>query len=120
MPNRSIASTNVAATHFVPFPLPPASIRSGTPDAQVHWLRTSGEGEPAYFAGIWTVQPCVFDYLFELDETAHILEGEAVVTQQGGPTLQLRPGDVATFPKGAVTVWDVRRALKKVFVDTAG
>jgi uncharacterized cupin superfamily protein len=110
--------TRIDATTWEPYPMPPGSIVSGDPAAAVHWIRVSGAGEPAYYAGLWTAEPSTFDWSFELDETAHILEGHVVVTQKGGPTLDLRAGDVVAFRKGAVTRWEVRQRLKKVFVDT--
>lgn len=113
-----IAKTNIAATHWEPYPMPKESLVEGDPAATVHWARASGEGEPAYYAGVWTAEPSTFDYDFAMNETAHILEGHVVVSQKGGPTLDLRPGDVATFPKGAKTRWHVRERMKKVFVDT--
>jgi uncharacterized cupin superfamily protein len=113
-----IASTRVDAERWEPYPLPAATIVAGDPAARVHWARVSGPGEPPYYAGVWTAEPSTFDFVFELNETAVILEGDLVVTQQGGPTLHLRPGDVATFPRGARTRWEIRSRLKKVFVDT--
>jgi uncharacterized cupin superfamily protein len=116
---KHIAKTRVdSATSWDDYPLPAETIVEGVPAAKVHWLRVSGAGEPAYYAGVWTVEPCTFDYVFEMNETAHIVEGKVVVVQHDGPTLELGPGDVATFPKGARTRWQVRAHLKKVFVDT--
>jgi uncharacterized cupin superfamily protein len=103
-----------ATTPWDDYPLPPASIVEGTPAAKVHWLRM----ESAYYAGLWTVERCTFDYRFEMNETAHILAGRVTVAQEGGPTLELGPGDVASFPKGATTRWTVKEKLKKFFVDT--
>ena len=114
--SNDIAKTSIRATTFEPYPLPPASLVEGDPRATVHWARKSAE--PAYYAGLWTAEPSTFDFTFEMHETAHVLEGHVVVSQKGGPTLDLRAGDVATFPKGAVTRWQVKERLKKVFVDT--
>src|SRR6187401_628090 len=38
-------------------------------------------------------------------ETVLILEGSARIEIQGGPTLELNVGDMASLPKGAVTSW---------------
>jgi uncharacterized cupin superfamily protein len=116
--DKHIAKTRIDATHWEPYPLPKETIVAGDPAAQVHWARVSKPGQPAYYSGLWTAQPSTFDYTFELNEFAHILEGHVVVTQVDGPTLDLRAGDVATFPKGARTRWEVRAAMKKVFIDT--
>jgi uncharacterized cupin superfamily protein len=115
---RTIAKTTIHASSYEPYPMPEEIRVEGDPAAKVHWLRASAAGEPPYYAGLWTAQPSVFDYTFEMNETLHVLEGRVVVTQKDGPTLDLRPGDVATFPKGAVTRWDVREPFKKVFVDS--
>jgi uncharacterized cupin superfamily protein len=113
-----IGKVRIDAKTWDPYPLPKEIIVSGDPAAKVHWLRASAAGEPAYYAGVWTVERCTFDYVFEMNETAHIIEGHVVVTQEDGPTLDLHTGDVAHFPKGAKTRWEVRERLKKVFVDT--
>jgi uncharacterized cupin superfamily protein len=113
-----ISKTTADPTQWDPYPLPAETIISGEPNAKVHWLRTSGPEERGYYSGVWTVDICKFNYVFEMDETAHILEGRVTVSEENGPTLELGPGDVASFPKGAVTVWDIKEPLKKVFVDT--
>jgi uncharacterized cupin superfamily protein len=115
---KAISKTTIHASTWEPYPMPKEILVKGDPAARVHWLRASGHGEPPYYTGLWTAEPSVFDYTFEMNETLHVLEGYVVVTQKDGPTLDLRPGDVATFPKGAVTRWDVREPFKKVFVDS--
>lgn len=113
-----ITKTRIDAPDWDPYPLPADTIVEGDPAARVHWARASGPGEPVYYAGIWTAEPSVFDYTFELNETAHIVAGRVIVAQQDGPTLDLRAGDVAVFPRGARTRWTVVESLKKVFIDT--
>jgi uncharacterized cupin superfamily protein len=115
---KHIAKTRIDATSYEPYPIPKEIIVEGDPAAKVHWLRVSAAGEPAYYTGLWTAQPSTFDYTFEMDETAHILEGKVFVSQVDGPKLELGPGDVATFPKGAKTRWRIVEPLKKMFVDT--
>lgn len=98
------------------YPMPEGSVVSGSAQARVIWARA--EANPAYYAGVWQVQPCVFDWVFDMHETAHIVEGFALITPQGGEPVEARPGDVFSFPKGMRVRWDVREALKKVFVDS--
>lgn len=117
-PSKHIAKTRIDATAWEPSPLPPETIIAGDPAPEVHWLRESRDPDAPYLAGLWRAQPSTFDYFFTMNETAHILEGNVVVTQKEGPTLDLWPGDVVTFPRGAMTRWEVRGPLKKVFVNT--
>jgi uncharacterized cupin superfamily protein len=118
-PAQHISKTTIDATEWDPCPLaPPHTIIAGEPATRVHFLRVDRRAESPYFAGLWSAEPSTFEYVFTLNETAHILEGEVVITQKDGPTLVLGPGDVVTFPRGAVTRWEVKRALKKVFVES--
>ena len=52
----------------------------------------------------------------EADEVFVVLSGRATVRIEGGPTLELGPGDVGTLAGGARTVWTVHEDLRKVFV----
>jgi uncharacterized cupin superfamily protein len=113
-----IVKTRIDTTRWEPYPMPRETLVKGDPSAQVHWIRVSGQGEPPYYAGLWTAEPSTFDYTFPMNETAHILEGHVVVSQKGGPEVELKPGDVVAFRAGTVTRWEVRSRLKKVFVDT--
>jgi len=115
---KHIAKSNRGASTWEPYPLAEETIVAGKPNAKVHWLRATGEGAAAYYAGLWSVEPCTFDYVFAMNEAAHVIEGHVVITQKGGPTIELRAGDVASFPKGAETRWEVRERLTKFFVDT--
>jgi hypothetical protein len=59
----------------------------------------------------------MFKVTFALDEIVHILAGEVVVREEGpGPVRTLGPGDVAYFPMGLVTHWNVPRFVRKFFV----
>jgi uncharacterized cupin superfamily protein len=54
------------------------------------------------------------------DETEHsyILEGEIVVTPDGGQPVTLVPGDYVIFPKGLTSMWSVTKTLKKHYMLT--
>ena len=49
-------------------------------------------------------------------EVLVVLEGEARVEIEGGPQLHLKPGDMATIPKGAVTTWHLTLPFKELWV----
>ena len=52
----------------------------------------------------------------EADEVFVVLSGRATVEVEGGPTLELGPGDLGVLEAGARTRWTVRETLRKVYV----
>jgi quercetin dioxygenase-like cupin family protein len=49
-------------------------------------------------------------------EVLLVLEGEARIEIEGGPELNLREGDFARLPKGAVTTWHLTLPFKELWV----
>ena len=49
-------------------------------------------------------------------EVLLVLEGTARIEIEGGPTLDLKPGDLAALPKGAITRWHLSLPFKEVWV----
>lgn len=45
-----------------------------------------------------------------------VLEGEARIEIEDGPTLELKTGDMARLPKGAVTTWHLTLPFKEMWV----
>jgi uncharacterized cupin superfamily protein len=86
---------------------------------EVHWLRAD-EGERPYYAGLWRVvgdPPPPFDYPFEQNETIHVLEGSVEIAVEGLETLELGPGDLASFSPGMRSTWRLLRTpFKELFV----
>ena len=48
-------------------------------------------------------------------ETILVLQGAARIEIAGGPTLDLRVGDLASLPKGAVTTWHLELPFKELW-----
>src|SRR3954453_22742364 len=92
------------------------AVLDGDPAARVAWLRTGSAGEGMLYAGMFTAQPSTFRYTFGGDESFHVLDGDFDIAIDGGPAITLRPGDIASFPKGASSTWTIRAALRKFFV----
>lgn len=88
----------------------------GRPFGEVHWLRTTSGGEGQLYAGLWRHSVGEFDYQFPGDETFHMLEGHVRITVEGGPVLELRAGDLVSFPKGAKSHWSILESMQKFFV----
>jgi len=49
-------------------------------------------------------------------EVLLVLEGRARIEIAGGPTLELKPGDMAALPKGAETTWHLTLPFKEMWV----
>ncbi len=105
--------THVDADGWAPMEL------AGEIVGEVHTLR-SNEGERPYEAGLWRVRgdlPAPFAYDFGQNETIHVLEGAVVIAVDGGPTLELEQGDIASFSAGTRAVWRISRTpFKELFV----
>ena len=48
-------------------------------------------------------------------ETVLVLEGSARIEIDGGPTLELAVGDMASLPKGAVTTWHMTLPYREIW-----
>jgi len=62
---------------------------------------------------IWTKEISVFPWTYGSSETCYLLEGEVVVTPEGGEPVSFGAGDLVTFPAGMSCTWDVRKPVKK-------
>ena len=64
--------------------------------------------------GIWRItEGTVTDV--EQDELFVVLEGRATIAIEGGPTLEVGPGDTCVLERGARTTWTIHEPLRKVF-----
>ncbi len=88
----------------------------GQPFGKVHWLRTESGGEGVLFAGLWKHDPATLPYVFPGDETFEVLEGEVHIEVEGGDSVDLKPGDIASFAKGQSATWTIKAPFKKFFV----
>ena len=68
----------------------------------------------------WNIWDCpVSEFRLDFDdksERSFILEGELVVTPDGGTPVTLVPGDYIIFPVGLKSVWEVTKTLKKNYL----
>ena len=103
---------SVRAAKLDPMPLDASQVISGNPQASGAILWKSPDGK--HCNGIWECTPGVFDYT-HTDETATLVAGRVTVTPQGGEALELGPGDVAFFPEGSTTRWEVHETVRKSF-----
>lgn len=71
-------------------------------------------------AGLWRpvqgATPGPVRWIPPTGEVLLVLEGTAKVEIEGGPTLELKPGVIASLPKDAVTTWHVSSDFKEFWV----
>lgn len=80
-------------------------------------LRDTAGPAGSVWAGLVTIDPVTIEYTFKGHETIHVLDGEVSITVEG-ETVDLFPGDVASFTKGARSTWVVKSRLREFFVLT--
>lgn len=61
----------------------------------------------------WNKEVSVFPWVFHEQEIAYILEGECVITPEGGAPVSFGKGDLVTFPAGMKASWEVKQPLHK-------
>jgi uncharacterized protein len=61
----------------------------------------------------WQKEVSTFPWTFLEQEIAYILEGECVITPEGGAPVSFGKGDLVTFPAGMKASWEVKKPLHK-------
>ncbi len=62
---------------------------------------------------IWTKEISRFDWYYAETEICYILEGRVIVELPDGRKIEIKAGDLVTFPKGLSCVWDIKEPIKK-------
>ncbi|PNW88076.1 hypothetical protein CHLRE_01g013150v5 [Chlamydomonas reinhardtii] len=61
----------------------------------------------------WGCGVSKFPWTYQENETCYVLEGDVIVTPNGGEPVQIKAGDMATFPAGMSCTWDVKAPINK-------
>lgn len=62
---------------------------------------------------IWTKEVSEFPWTYDEQETCYFLEGDVIVTPNGGEAVTMGKGDLVTFPAGMSCVWKIRSDVRK-------
>ncbi|MEC4982994.1 MAG: cupin domain-containing protein [Oscillatoria sp. PMC 1068.18] len=62
---------------------------------------------------IWTKEVSEFPWTYDEQETCYFLEGEVIVTPEGGEPVQMGKGDLVTFPAGMSCTWKIQQNVRK-------
>jgi len=65
---------------------------------------------------IWTKEISEFPWSYDEPETCYFLEGDVLVTPDGGTPVKIGKGDLVTFPEGMSCTWDVRKPVRKHYI----
>jgi uncharacterized protein len=63
----------------------------------------------------WECEPSTFDWSYDANETAYVLDGEVTVTCPDGQKVDLGPGDLVRFPQGLSCTWEVKQKIRKIY-----
>ena len=63
---------------------------------------------------LWACEPSTFDWEYDSDETAYVLEGKVKV-KTVEEEVEINKGDLVTFPKGMKCTWKVLEKISKVY-----
>ena len=64
---------------------------------------------------VWEKEVSIFPWEYAAEEVCYLLEGEVVVTPEGGAPVTLRAGDLVTFPAGMRCIWGIRAPVRKYY-----
>jgi uncharacterized cupin superfamily protein len=95
-----------------PAPIRAAWVLEGKPVARNKLLSRSADGTASTY--IWDCTAGKFNWHYEVDETAYVLEGRVIIKDQVGSSRTLEAGDTAFFPRGSKAEWTVDGYVRKV------
>ena len=66
-----------------------------------------------YDWAIWSKDVSEFPWIYGERETCYLLEGDVIVTPDGGEPVRFGKGDLVTFPAGLSYTWKILQNVKK-------
>jgi uncharacterized cupin superfamily protein len=97
---------------FAPCPIRAGWIIEGSPVARVELLSSSADGTAGTY--YWDCTAGRFNWIYDFDETLHILEGSVTLKEPSGRSLRVVAGDVVFFPAGSSAEWTVDKYIRKL------
>ncbi|MFN4196838.1 MAG: cupin domain-containing protein [Caldimicrobium sp.] len=62
---------------------------------------------------IWEKEISRFDWYYGETEICYLLEGRVIVELPDGSQVEIKAGDLVTFPKGLSCIWDIKEPVRK-------
>jgi len=101
-----------------PWPIDPANILAGDPNARVRWLRRNETDEPFYQAGWLAMAPCVVRMLCDGLQTFLIEQGSVTIEGEDGVRVRLGPGEAVSPARDTVSIWRISEPLRCFFTSS--
>ena len=60
-------------------------------------------------------EACDIDWVFDQTEESYFLEGRVIIETADGQRVEVKKGDLATFPKGLACTWHIIEPMRKHF-----
>ncbi|GES32620.1 hypothetical protein San01_51070 [Streptomyces angustmyceticus] len=102
----------IADADLEPEPLDASQIVAGDPVVTGKVLWESPDGQQ--IRGIWQITPGVVTDT-EANELFVVVSGRATIEVEGGPVLEVGPGDACVLREGDRTQWTVHETLRKAY-----
>ena len=64
---------------------------------------------------VWECEPSAFDWHYDREEVAYIFEGKVQV-KTSEEIVEIKTGDLVTFPAGLSCSWTIEEKIRKVFI----
>lgn len=65
---------------------------------------------------VWEKGVSSFPWHYDCEEICYVLEGDVLVTPEGGDPVHIKAGDFVTFPAGMSCHWDIREPIRKHYL----
>lgn len=62
---------------------------------------------------IWGKEASTFPWVYETREICYLLQGEAIVTPEGGEPVTIKRRDLVNFSAGLKCTWEIIKPVKK-------
>ncbi len=78
------------------------------------WIEYTASDE-SMIAGWWRATPGIYHATYSGWEFIHVIEGEAVITPEGGDPVSIGPGDALVLEANFVGTWEIKKTILKHF-----
>ena len=110
--SRPVVFAYPADVELTDAPIAPHWITEGAPQARAAQLAMTADGTSMVMA--WSCTAGRFTWNYAIDETLHVISGEAFVTDDKGEVRRLGPGDMVFFPAGSRSNWHIPHEIRKI------